>query len=169
MKKMSINNSTEVIQYTARHHKYVEERKEKERIEQITKVMNEKIQVLKSKYNCNLQIIRKLEQEINDLKPEIKANEKKQLDYYYDLLSYGTDTRGLGIIWIIKALWYLGENISKQRIPNILDDESINFLLESARIEMEKEKLIPEIKKVGNLLTKLTKECGDVFLIKYMI
>ena len=112
------------------HQRYIEERKEKEKKETQIATIKENIGSLRAQYNCNVSLVHKLDAQIEEIKPEIKACLKTQLDYYYELLRIGKDTRGVGLSWIIKTIWYLGGKIHLRKFPKVLDQESIKFLLE---------------------------------------
>ena len=91
---------------------------------------NKQLEALRGQYDINLKQIHSLDEKIEQIKPELKACLKNQLDYYYALLQSGIDTRSLGLSWIIKTVWYLGGKINMQRFPKRLDTETTACLLE---------------------------------------
>lgn len=116
--------------------------------------------------------IKKYKEELKDLDVDIKALNselselrkkdhnivQKLMKHYEALLFKGKDTRNEGLIWIIKAMWGLGQNVPMQFIPTFLDFKSIEFLFKLANKSIEldnKKKLLNEQKK--NLNIKLHK------------
>ena len=93
--------------------------------------------------------------EINKKSSALKIQENKIIEklmrHYEELLFKGKDTRNEGLIWIIKSMWKLGQNVPMQFIPTFLDFNSIEFLFKLANksIELENKK---------NLLNKNKKE-----------
>ena len=56
------------------------------------------------------------------------------------------DIRNEGLVWIIKAIWNLGENIIMSFFPNYLDKYSIDFLFNVAHKSYEISKIKEEVK-----------------------
>ena len=56
------------------------------------------------------------------------------------------DIRNEGLVWIIKAIWNLGENIIMSFFPNYLDQYSIDFLFNVAHKSYEISKIKEEVK-----------------------
>jgi hypothetical protein len=54
------------------------------------------------------------------------------------LLKDGIDARKDGLIWIIKALWLLEQDVSISCMPTFLDSESIKFLLEYGKMDIKR-------------------------------
>ena len=50
------------------------------------------------------------------------------MTHYETLLYKGDEVRNEGLVWIIKAIWNLGENVPMSFIPPFLDFQSIEFL-----------------------------------------
>lgn len=130
------------------HQRYIEERKEKEKLDQQIAVATQVVQELRSQYLSSIATVHRLEREISDIKPEIEAITKKQLDFYYNLLSIGKETRGQGLSWAIKTIWYLKGNVGPDNLPKSLDAESVNYLIESSRLDLERVELIKKLKDV---------------------
>ena len=122
--------------------------REKERIEQESNRVIKKMVVTKKSYAENTKIIKNLELDIENLKPEIKLITKLQLDYYYGLLHDGNEIRLQGLSWIIKTIWYLKGNLSQRHFPRYLDNSSIEYLIMSSRIDIQKENLIKKLKEI---------------------
>ena len=112
--------------------------------------------------------IKKYKEELKDLDVDIKALNselselrkkdhnivQKLMKHYEALLFKGKDTRSEGLIWIIKAMWGLGQNVPMQFIPTFLDFKSIEFLFKLANKSIEldiKKKLLNEQKKNLNI------------------
>jgi hypothetical protein len=68
--------------------------------------------------------------------------------HYETLLYQGEEVRNEGLIWIIKAIWNLGENVPMSFIPPFLDFQSIEFLFQYAHKSIELE----NVKKILNEL-----------------
>ena len=102
--------------------------------------------------------IKALNSELNELRKKDHIIVQKLMKHYEALLFKGKDTRNEGLIWIIKAMWGLGQNVPMQFIPNFLDFKSIEFLFKLANKSIEldnKKKILNEQKK--NLNIKLHK------------
>ena len=70
--------------------------------------------------------------------------------HYQELLYNGKEIRNEGLIWIIKAIWKLGENVPMSFMPTFLDLNAIKYLFNMARMSVElesKKKYIIELKK----------------------
>jgi len=61
--------------------------------------------------------MRKFQNEITYLENEIDSLKEEQLRHYHGLLQLGLDPRQDGLIWIIKSIWLLGENINMNKFP----------------------------------------------------
>jgi len=107
----------------------------------------------------NLDIdIKALNEQLSELRKKDHIIVQKLMKHYEALLFKGKDTRNEGLIWIIKAIWGLGQNVPMQFIPTFLDFKSIEFLFKLAHKSIEldsKKKLLNEQKK--NLNIKLHK------------
>ena len=69
--------------------------------------------------------------------------------HYETLLNKGEEVRNEGLIWIIKAMWNLGENVPMSFIPPFLDFHCIEFLFQYAHKSIELEntkKILNELK-----------------------
>ena len=80
--------------------------------------------------------------EINELK--LNKNNIKQtlMRHYQELLYNGKEVRNEGLIWIIKSIWKLGENVPMSFMPTFLDYKGIKFLFNLAikSVELETQK-----------------------------
>jgi hypothetical protein len=71
------------------------------------------------------------------------------MTHYETLLYKGEEVRNEGLIWIIKAMWNLGENVPMSFIPPFLDFHCIEFLFQYAHKSIELEntkKILNELK-----------------------
>lgn len=124
--------------------------KEKERIDTKVSEINNQIATLRDAYMGNLANIHRIERQISDIKPEIIAIMKRQLDYYYAIMAEGKDTRGQGLSWTIKTIWYLKGDVEPKDLPKCLDNDSINYLLSVSNLDVEKSALLNRLKDVIN-------------------
>ena len=72
------------------------------------------------------------------------------MTYYKELLFKGKNVKKDGLVWIIKAIWSLGENVPMSFMPEFLDFDSIDYLFKLAHKQIEIEncnKKIIEVKK----------------------
>jgi len=98
--------------------------------------------------------IKALNSELSELRKKDHSIVQKLMKHYEALLFKGKDTRNEGLIWIIKAMWGLGQNVPMQFIPTFLDFKSIEFLFKLANKSIEldnKKKLLNEQKKSLNI------------------
>ena len=61
------------------------------------------------------------------------------------MLNQGLDTREEGLIWIVKILWYLGEDVLLSRFPQFLDYQSVTYLLDYAKLSLAAEEMVDEV------------------------
>ena len=90
-----------------------------------------------------------LNNEINELKDMEKSTKDKLMKYYLELLYYGKEIRSEGLVWIIKGIWKIGENVPMSFMPTFLDLDSIKYLFNLAKFSIELEmshKRIDDIK-----------------------
>lgn len=62
------------------------------------------------------------------------------------MLKEGIDARKDGLIWLIKALWLLGEDVNVNCMPLFLDSECIKFLFENAKMDIKRHELQTALK-----------------------
>ncbi len=129
------------------HARRMEILKEKEKVQARIESSEKNVEKYKGEYEDNLRRIHGLEYEMSQIKPEIDANIKKQVSYYYTLLEEGKDTRNNGLSWIIKSLWYLEHKFPTQaRFPSYLEEETSVCILKAAALEIRKDKAESELK-----------------------
>ena len=62
--------------------------------------------------------------------------------YYLDILKEGNDTRNEGLSWIVKEIFYLGKNALISYFPKYLDDISIQYIINQAKLNILMENII---------------------------
>ena len=110
------------------------------------KLKYDKLNSLKVKLSNINEPLQKLNQEIFDLKRQENSVIHKLMNHYETLLYKGEEVRNEGLIWIIKAIWNLGENVPMSFIPPFLDFHSIEFLFQYAHKSIE----LDNVKKILN-------------------
>jgi hypothetical protein len=88
------------------------------------------------------------EYEVEQIKKDIESTRLEQVGHYRKLLKEGIDSRKDGVIWIIKALWLLGEDAKIEHFPAYLDSESIKFLLDYAKYDIKRHELHNMLKEL---------------------
>ena len=112
--------------------------------EYLKQLKYDKLKTLKMKIlNINIPL-KKLNKEIFEIKNQERNFVNKLMTHYETLLFRGEEVRNEGLIWIIKAIWSLGENVPMTFIPPFLDFKSIEFLFQYAHksIELDNSKKI---------------------------
>lgn len=112
------------------------------------KLKYDKLNTLKTKLSNINGPLKKLNEEIFEIKKEESMVIRKLMAHYETLLYQGEEVRNEGLIWIIKAIWNLGENVPMSFIPPFLDFQSIEFLFQYAHKSIELE----NVKKILNEL-----------------
>ena len=113
------------------------------------KIKFDQINVLKNELNKINEPLQKINQELNELRKKEKVVIHKLMIHYETLLYKGEEVRNEGLIWIIKAMWNLGENVPMSFIPPFLDFHCIEFLFQYAHKSIELEntkKILNELK-----------------------
>ena len=105
--------------------------KQKQKMENLKSLKQELINISES-----LNIIN---EELAEESKKEKQIKQKLMEHYQELLYKGTEIRNEGLIWIIKAIWKLGENVPMPFIPNFLDFKSIEYLFNLAHMSTELE------------------------------
>ena len=82
------------------------------------------------------------------------------MTYYKEILYRGKTAKKDGLVWIIKAMWNLGQNVPMSFMPEFLDFDSIDYLFKLANKQIEVENCN---KKINELKLKLKKEIGDKY------
>ena len=124
------------------------------------KLKYDKLNDLKMKLLNINEPLKKLNGEINELKRQENIVIHKLMEHYKSLLYKGEEVRNEGLIWIIKAIWNLGENVPMSFIPPFLDFQCIEFLFQYAHKSIELE----NVKKILNdLKNKLQAKIHKLF------
>lgn len=89
-----------------------------------------------------------LETKIFAHKEEKETIKNKLLLHYHTLLSEGIDTRQEGLLWIIKCIWNLGQNVIMSYMPNYLDEKGIDFIFTIAHKDFKLQKIRKEIEDI---------------------
>ncbi len=109
--------------------KCLEDQKDAEMREKLHQRLAAKLKSVRKGYAANLEKIHALEREIDELKPGLQTSIKAQLDYYYELLREGKDTRNVGLGWIVKSILCLeGALPSPNRYPKYIEPETAQSL-----------------------------------------
>ena len=113
---------------------------------------NQKKKEVEETIKLNLEKLKNYKLDFEKLKEEHKK--KKTIldskinflsDYYHKKLYEGLDIRNEGLIWIMKAIWNLDQEIILSFFPNFLDQTSIDYLFEVAHRSVEINKIKNEI------------------------
>ena len=78
----------------------------------------------------------------------------KLMLFYKEILFKGKVVKNDGLVWIIKAIWYLGENVPMQFMPQFLDFESIDYLFQLAHKQLEIEYFSKKVREMKLALKK---------------
>ena len=114
------------------------------------KLKYEKLDTLKNKLVNINGPLKQLNKEIFEIKRKENLVIQKLMSHYESLLFKGEEVRNEGLVWIIKAIWNLGENVPMSFIPPFLDFQSIEFLFQYAHKSIELEnfkKILNEVKE----------------------
>ena len=106
-----------------------------------------------------------IEKDIKELEIDIEKNKKiikeiidKLMLSYKESLFKGKNVKNEGLVWIIKAIWNLGENVPMSFMPSFLDCESIDYLFKLAKKQNSMEDLT---KQISELKMKLKRKVSD--------
>ncbi len=78
----------------------------------------------------NKEKIAKLNEKIKENSVILKDITDELLGHYKFILKQGKDVRNEGLVWVMKAIWELGENLHPSYFPSFLDEQSIKYLFE---------------------------------------
>lgn len=113
------------------------------------KVLNLKLD-LKNLENA----LNKIDKDLETSRKEEKEIISKLMLFYKELLFKGKSLKKDGLVWIIKAIWYLGENVPMPFMPQFLDFESIDYLFKLAHKQLEIEYFSKKIREMKLNLKK---------------
>ena len=124
------------------------------------KIKFDKIKQLKDELNTIIEPLQKINKTMVNLRKKERIVINKLMIHYETLLFKGEEVRNEGLIWIIKAMWSLGENVPMSFIPPFLDFQCIEFLFQYAHksIELENTK-----KFLNELKNRLQLEVHNIF------
>ena len=97
----------------------------KKEVEETLKLNIEKLKLYKLDFE-------KLKEQYKKSKNILDSKIQFLSDYYHKKLYEGLDIRNEGLIWIMKAIWNLDQEIILSYFPNFLDQISIDYLFEVA-------------------------------------
>ena len=140
-------DSKEAIFYTASQLQKEVLKREKD----LENLKNENSSKLEKKENLK-EKISEIKKEIHKVKNEANQINKRLILHYHTLLSEGKDTRSEGLVWIIKAIWNLGNNVIMSYMPDYLDTKGIDFIFSIAHKDYELEKINGKIQENKNNL-----------------
>lgn len=86
-----------------------------------------------------------IQTEISEYKLAEKEIKQMLVVHYHKLLQEGKDTRGVGLVWIIKEIYFLGSDVITSYMPKFLDDKAIAYLFLYAQLTMEKQKIYDKL------------------------
>ena len=98
--------------------------------------------------------LNKINKELDILRKEEKEIINKLMLFYKELLFKGKEAKKDGLVWIIKSIWYLGENVPVSFMPEYLDLESIEYLFQLAHKQLEIEYFMKKIREMKLALKK---------------
>ena len=106
-----------------------------------------------------------IEKETKELDKDIEKNKRiikeiidKLMLSYKESLFKGKNVKNEGLVWIIKAIWNLGENVPMSFMPLFLDCESIDYLFKLAKKQNTMDDLT---KQISELKMKLKRKVSD--------
>ena len=104
--------------------------------------------------------IEKINDEINQFQYLFNELKDQQIEYYFEKLKKGVDTRYEGLSWIVKKLMELKTSIKPDLFPNFLDQEQINYIIQISKLGFESNQLKQILKnlkdKKNNLMDNLS-------------
>ena len=92
--------------------------------------------------------LNKINKESDNLRKEEREIINKLMVFYKELLFKGKETKKDGLVWIIKSIWYLGENVPISFMPDYLDLESLEYLFQLAHKQLEIEYFNKKIREM---------------------
>ena len=122
----------------------------------------ENFQNLQKEKELNLKLdLKKLETALNKIDNHLENSRKEEKEivnklmlFYKELLFKGKSVKKDGLVWIIKAIWYLGENVPMSFMPLFLDFDSIDYLFKLAHKQLEIEYFTKKIREMKLNLKK---------------
>ena len=112
--------------------------------------------------------MKRIEQEMNYYKQVNDELMKEHRQYYMEILKNGYDSRGEGMIWVVRNLLELQTNLEYHHFPKFLTHEQSDYLLKIASISLEEIQLkiiLKVLKKKQNEL-KLKENIRRISIIE---
>ena len=98
--------------------------------------------------------LNKIDKDLENSRKEEKEIVNKLMLFYKELLFKGKSLKKDGLVWIIKSIWYLGENVPMSFMPVFLDFDSIDYLFQLAHKQLEIEYFTKKIREMKLNLKK---------------
>ena len=132
----------------------------KKEYENFLQQQNYKINSLKENWKQLELVLNKIDNELEENKNKEKKIINRLMTYYKEILFKGKNVKKDGLVWIIKSIWNLGENVPMSFMPEFLDFDSIDYLFKLANKQIEIENCN---KRINEIKLKLKKEIGDKY------
>ena len=127
---------------------------EKKKFNSLMEMQENRInELLSEKKNIENQL-KKIEKSLEEIKKEMKEISNKLMISYRESLYQGTHVKNEGLVWLIKSIWALDQNVPLSFMPGFLDYESIDYLFKLARKLNLIEKLRNQILEIKKKLKK---------------
>ena len=101
----------------------------------------EKMKQLEIEKEAKQKLIKNIDEELLFYKEVNKILIEEHKQYYLNILKKGYDTRGEGLIWVVRNLLELQINLEYHHFPKFLTHEEIDFLLKKADMSLEGKQL----------------------------
>ena len=101
----------------------------------------EKMKQLEIEKDIKHKLIKNIDEELSFYKEVNKVLFEEHKQYYLNILKKGYDTRGEGLIWVVRNLLELQINLEYHHFPKFLTHEEIDFLLKKADMSLEGKQL----------------------------
>ena len=148
-KKIQTNNNN-----LETHEKNLKISNEKKKFNCLMEMQENKInELLSEKKNIENQL-KKIEKSLEEIKKEMKEISNKLMISYRESLYQGTHVKNEGLVWLIKSIWALDQNVPLSFMPGFLDYESIDYLFKLTRKLNLIEKLRNQILEIKKKLKK---------------
>ena len=132
----------------------------KKEYESFQKHQNDKINSLKESWKQLNLILNRIDNDLEENKNKEKKIINRLMTYYKEILFKGKNVKKDGLVWIIKAIWNLGENVPMSFLPEFLDFDSIDYLFKLAHKQIEIENCN---KRINEVKLKLKREISDKY------
>ena len=89
----------------------------------------ERVNEIKAQIRDDSEKAKKMDSEVAQLRLQLEAVTASQAKHYREMLAEGSDTRTEGLLWIVKRLWHLGQDVMPDMFPEFLDIGSVDCIL----------------------------------------